>query len=1419
MPRQLAPRYLLLSIITILVFCLSASAEDAKSLCTSAKSLYEAGKFTDAVDAYSKAVSLDPSYVPAYIGRAQSKRKLTPPDLQGSIEDLDIAISKDPKNSDAYNNRGISYFHLNEVEKARLDYNKAIELNPKSEKPYCNLGSIEFKNKNYKAAIALFDKSIALNSKFAIGYSSRARAKEELKDYSGAMEDFGKSIELDDRVSVVYNNRGVVKQKMGDLIGARGDYETAIKLDPNSELSKNNITKINKQITAKSEKSEAVNSSVVRKPDEESTNQSSQAVAVSYLEDKPDDTAIWNLPDTPWAKGDTPLSTVSSENLVSPELDFDKLDFDAYRTSVMNTMECLRLIYGELSDEENARFDAKWAPILDYPSPQSVTYFNNINPLLSRFLIIRSAISQTSLQFDQAWTAAGIAAGFGNQDDVAEAISQAYTYKTNLVDLKQQMDTLTQAIIAFGDPPNPLAARHRSRKIMEAALKSVVTLAINPGKLSIANGKTAQFTPVIPNAPKKMKIVWSFSDGGSLSTSTLAAVAHVYTKPGSFTVTMSVTDLTTAKPYGSATAKVTVGAPAQVPGARYVLIDWVARCKPYGDVIAYGNHITETMILHDTDKNGKEIETGSVTFNYSWNHPPSTFTTTKQFNMSTDMIMNGSSGKWSTEIEGFQPVMLFFKPDQKDMASKLVSGQNVSAYELSKTNWSQFLAQPSWVPGHDLFNQDQAGKYLPSNQTWTTQLSSKDGGIGYPIAIVKVNLKSFGVDAQSYYVYAYDPTGQKKPIDLDMKVAESDQNGDGKTQAQLAAEADQKSKADQIAVHKRNIEFYQGSLSQWRSDLQSASTPDRVKELNQRLVDAYTEISREKDLITSIQSGTLVHTRSMAEDVQHAQVIASCYEDLRKCKEIQDNAIRARNFEKAVESTRGLINMLSPEESGLMHEWANKHLGVETFAKHDTAKLKKIASAVLNKVQGQNLQSEAVAMDAINTLEEIKFGASTALIVVAPFATAEAVLSGSAIAAQTPSWVATGYGVGTGYIEGGVKQAVITGARFYSKPIDIAVSAMEGFNAEEGGGVKGALKNVAVTLLMRKGSELAANSIMRGRIQNATGAGRSWKDVVEDANFKQAKKDGEAVVDNYRRADEVFSKMVSAQKPKEMSTEAYLLANADNIAKTKEGLALKDAVAMVENSYTAKVAFNEATIPTALKQRYNITSELFLERPVVARTKELMQKNGWNDFEMHQIRHSANRNNVGHDRDLAVCEEGWIPTKNGKPMSMQEFQAELEHNLGSAFKEVSGKRSAKLSDWKGTTSVDPEAYLDRAVLDISRMRTQGIDPLTRLNPALAEQTAGVNVYKTNLALSKGTREGTAEACRTISKELNTKILPFMPRNSASFRYFDRIRTALDRGVTDPRGAELEVYGITGKRLPELSTSIAKRLTEIITGTR
>jgi tetratricopeptide (TPR) repeat protein len=44
---------------------------------------------------------------------------------------LSEIIAKQPRNTDAFNNRGLAYADLKQFKKAIQDYNQAIELNPK----------------------------------------------------------------------------------------------------------------------------------------------------------------------------------------------------------------------------------------------------------------------------------------------------------------------------------------------------------------------------------------------------------------------------------------------------------------------------------------------------------------------------------------------------------------------------------------------------------------------------------------------------------------------------------------------------------------------------------------------------------------------------------------------------------------------------------------------------------------------------------------------------------------------------------------------------------------------------------------------------------------------------------------------------------------------------------------------------------------------------------------------------------------------------------------------------------------------------------------------------------------------------------------------------------------------------------------
>ena len=61
-------------------------------------------------------------------------------DYQGAISDTNQALEINPKNSNAYYNRGVSKTNLQDYQGAIADYTKVIEINPQYANAYNNRG-------------------------------------------------------------------------------------------------------------------------------------------------------------------------------------------------------------------------------------------------------------------------------------------------------------------------------------------------------------------------------------------------------------------------------------------------------------------------------------------------------------------------------------------------------------------------------------------------------------------------------------------------------------------------------------------------------------------------------------------------------------------------------------------------------------------------------------------------------------------------------------------------------------------------------------------------------------------------------------------------------------------------------------------------------------------------------------------------------------------------------------------------------------------------------------------------------------------------------------------------------------------------------------------------------------------------------
>jgi tetratricopeptide (TPR) repeat protein len=212
-----------------------------------------------------------PKTSPAADALAAGLQKERKDDYQGALKEYDRAISIDPRYADAYIGRGFIRYKLGERSNAAIDFSTAITLNPKSARGYNNRGNLYLEFKDWEYAIADFDRAIEIDANYAdayIGrgvakeswpgdktqgmvdlnmaiiidpksvraYRSRANARLNIDDSRGAIEDYTKAMNLSPKLAADYQGRGVAKSKLKDYPAAISDYNLAIKIDPNYAL-------------------------------------------------------------------------------------------------------------------------------------------------------------------------------------------------------------------------------------------------------------------------------------------------------------------------------------------------------------------------------------------------------------------------------------------------------------------------------------------------------------------------------------------------------------------------------------------------------------------------------------------------------------------------------------------------------------------------------------------------------------------------------------------------------------------------------------------------------------------------------------------------------------------------------------------------------------------------------------------------------------------------------------------------------------------------------------------------------------------------------------------------------------------------------------------------------------------------------
>ena len=192
--------------------------------------LYNHAHYQEALQAYERAIQLDPGFAEAHDARGDALFCLNR--SQEALAAYERAIHLDARYAHAYEGKGNLLYDLKHYQEAVVAYEQAIRLDPASASAYNGKGDALYYLKRYHEALLAYERAIQLDPSYVTAYNGKSWTLWQLKRFEEALIAYEQAIRLDPSCASTYNGEGNTLYDLDRYQEALMAYEQAIQLDP-----------------------------------------------------------------------------------------------------------------------------------------------------------------------------------------------------------------------------------------------------------------------------------------------------------------------------------------------------------------------------------------------------------------------------------------------------------------------------------------------------------------------------------------------------------------------------------------------------------------------------------------------------------------------------------------------------------------------------------------------------------------------------------------------------------------------------------------------------------------------------------------------------------------------------------------------------------------------------------------------------------------------------------------------------------------------------------------------------------------------------------------------------------------------------------------------------------------------------------